>query len=76
MANCSVAPPPKTVILTQSLDYWLQGRLHIAGRSRIPFSNRLNFQKMVRDFVQCTFFEFTLSEKESQYPGCTAALMV
>jgi hypothetical protein len=55
------------------LNYWLLGKLHIlAGSSRIPFSNRLNFEKKVREFVQCIFLNL-LSPKMN--PNTLVALM-
>ena len=43
----------KIFTLRRPLNYWLYGRLHIPARkSRVLFSNHLNFKEMVGDFVQ------------------------
>jgi hypothetical protein len=50
----------------QPLNYWLYGELDlIAGRTNISPHHRLNFQKVVQEFVKCTFFGFIASEKNA-----------
>jgi hypothetical protein len=64
MANCSVRDNCYFNAAIELLAAW--DVTYSWLRSRIPFSNRLNFQKMVGDFVHCTYlYEFTVFENVS-----------